>query len=257
MTEAEGELFCGGRLRIRQPRCGYRFSIDAVLLAGFLRPRPRRRIADLGTGCGVIALLLAARCPKTRIVAVELQEELADLARENVSRNGLSSVIEVVEGDLRRLSRRDLGGGFDAVVSNPPFRTPGRGRVCRDEGRAVARHEITLALDDLLQAVRRLLDPGGRLALIYDAARTADLLCGMRAQGLEPKRLRFVHGTPRHPARMVLVEARRGGRPGVLVESPLLLFDAQGRYTPEVQACFELGADPDLDPSVDLKAGNR
>ncbi len=257
MTEAEGELFCGGRLRIRQPRCGYRFSIDAVLLAGFLRPRPGRRIADLGTGCGIIALLLAARCPKTRIVAVELQEELAELARENVRRNGLSTVIEVVGGDLRRLSRRDLGGRFDAVVSNPPFRAAGRGRVCRNDGRAVARHEITLALDDLLQAARRLLDPGGRLALIYDAGRAADLLCGMRAHGLEPKRLRFVHGTARHPARMLLVEARRGGRPGVLVEPPLLLFDAQGGCTAEAQACFELDPEPRSDPAVDFEAGNR
>lgn len=257
MNESTGDLFCGGRLRVRQPRCGYRFSIDAVLLAAFLRPRPGQRIADLGTGCGIIALLLASRCPKTQIVAVELQEELAQLARENVMANGLSAIIEVVAGDLRRLGRRDLGGGFDWVVSNPPFRAPGRGRVCRDGGRAVARHEITLDLEDLLQAAQRLLDPGGRLALIYDAGRTTDLVSGVRGAGLEPKRLRFVHGTPRHAARMVLAEARRGGRPGLLVEPPFLLFDAQGRYTPEVQACFEIDSELRPDPPVDFDPRNR
>ncbi|MEJ5358774.1 MAG: tRNA1(Val) (adenine(37)-N6)-methyltransferase [Desulfobacterales bacterium] len=257
MKASTEDLFCGGRLRVRQPRCGYRFSIDAVVLAAFLRPRPGQRIADLGTGCGIIALLLASRCPKTNIVAVELQEDLVQLARENVSGNGFSPVIEVVAGDLRRMSRRELGGGFDWVVSNPPFRAPGKGRVCRDGGRAVARHEITLGLDDLLQAARRLLDPGGRLALVYDAGRTADLLCGMRGAGLEPKRLRFVHGSERHAARMVLAEARRGGRPGLLVEPPLRLFDAQGRYTPEVQACLEIDSAPRPHPPVDFDPRNR
>ncbi len=240
MTEATCDLFCDGRLRIRQPREGYRFSIDAVILAGAVRPAPGTRIADLGSGCGIVALLIAARHPGTAVVAVEIQEELARLARANVSENGLSARIEVVCGDLRRLERRDLGGPFGWVVSNPPFRHRGSGRLAGNDSRALARHEICVVLEDVLQAARRLLDPGGRLSLIYDAGRTADLLSGMRSAGLEPKRLRGVHGTPRHAARLVLVEGIRGARPGLRVDPPLFLFSSRGRYTPEVQSFFDL-----------------
>ncbi len=257
MTGETCDLLCGGRLRIRQPRDGYRFSIDAVILAGAIRAAPGKRIADLGAGCGIVALLIAARHPGTTVVAVEIQEELARLGRENAAENGLSSRIEFVCGDLRKLGRKELGGAFDRVVSNPPFRRRGSGRLNGDAGRALARHELCLELEDLLQAARRLLDPGGRLTLVYDAGRTAELLCGMRRAGLEPKRLRGVHGTPRHEARLVLVEGVRGGRPGLRVEPPLFLFAAQGRYTPEVQSSFDLAVAAPRDPAVDFEHESR
>ncbi len=257
MTQTTCDLLCGGRLRISQPRQGYRFSIDAVILAGAVRPAPGTRIVDLGAGCGIVALLIAARRPGTSVVAVEIQEELARLARENAAANGLSSRVEVVCGDLRRLERRDLGGAFDWVVSNPPFRHRGSGRLAGNDSRALARHEISVVLEDVLQAARRLLDPGGRVSLVYDAGRAADLLSGMRAAGLEPKRLRGVHGTPRHAARLLLVEGIRGGRPGLRVEPPLFLFAAPGRYTPEVQSFFDLEPRFAGDPEVDFEHETR
>lgn len=235
------DRFCDGRLAIRQHRNGYRFSIDAVLLAGFLRPADGWRLVDLGTGCGIVALLVAMRFPAVRVVGVELQAALAALAAENAQANRLSDRVRIVHHDLRRLSRQTVGGGADLVVANPPYRPRGSGRVNPDGERAVARHELRATLADVLDAARRLLDRGGRFVAVYPAVRSVDLIHGLRTAALEPKRMRIVHSRADGEARLVLVEAVRGGRPGVTVEPPLPIYDAAGDYTPEVAAIMAGG----------------
>ena len=223
-----------GRLRLFQHRHGYRFSLDPLLLAHFFRVERLSRIADLGTGCGVIPLLLALRAPALAITGYEVQRALCELARRNVEANGFSGRIEIEETDLRRIVK--ARPPFDGVVTNPPYLPAGGGMVSANRERAVARHEIIGTLDDFLDAAQRLLRNGGRFGCIYPADRAVALLERLRRRRLEPKRLRFVHPRPEAPARLLLVEAlkhRKGG--GLEILSPLFLHDGAQRYTEEAE----------------------
>lgn len=233
------DAFCSGSLTVRQPREGYRFSIDAVLLAGHVRPRRGATVLDLGAGCGIISLLLARRRPDLRIVAVEVQEPLAALARRNVEANELDGQIRVAACDLRMLPNREVSGPFDVLVCNPPYRPLAAGRINPDGQRAVARHEIRAALADVAAAGRRMVKTGGRLHLIYPSERLADLVVAFRSEGLEPKRLRPVCSRAAEPARLVILEAAKGGRPGMRVEAALAVYGEDGGYSGEVQRMFD------------------
>ena len=182
-----------GRVTLWQHRRGYRFSVDAVLLGVFCRPARGGLGADLGTGCGVVGLVLLARGAARRVVGVELQADLARLARRNARENRDQGTLSVVRADLRRRPLPLAAGCFDLVVSNPPFFRLASGRRSPDPERAVARDERALPLADLLRAARWLLRTGGRFGVVYPAPRLAELLTGARDVGLEPKRLRLVH----------------------------------------------------------------
>lgn len=224
------------RLEIRQKKEGYRFSIDALLLAHFAEPRPADRVIDLGTGCGVIPLILAFRRKAEAIVGVEVQPSLADLARQNVSLNRFSSQIEIWEKDFRNLPEES--GAFDSALCNPPYRRTGSGRVNPQEEKALARHEINATLEDVLRAAHHLLKNKGRFYSIYPATRTADLFQGLRRFHLEPKRVQFVHSRDREEARLVLVEALKEGKTQVKILPPFVLYDSEGRYTLQAEEVF-------------------
>jgi tRNA1Val (adenine37-N6)-methyltransferase len=234
--ETLDELRPGG-VRIIQPARGYRFSLDPLLLAGFARVRPGEAVADLGTGSGVIPLLLAARSGGARIVGVELQPALADRARRSVALNGLEGRIKIVEADLRDLRGRLEPQSFAAVLANPPYRRVGSGRKAPVAERAAARHELAGGLEDFLRAAAYLLGTGGRFYVVYLAERLAELLTAMRASRLEPKRLRCVHSRGGEPARLVLIEGRKDGRGGLTVESPLFMYEGEG-YSAEVLGLY-------------------
>lgn len=210
-------------IRLIQPEKGYRFSVDALLLAEFARIRQGERVLDLGTGCGVIALLIARRHPTAVVTAIELQPELAALARENVHRNGLEDRVEIIEGDLNKSRSFLKAGHYGAVVSNPPYRSPASGRLCVEPTEARARHEILTDLDRVLETGRHALRPGGRIFLVYSADRSVRLLSGMRRLRLEPKRLRFVHARPNCRASLVLVEGVKDAGEELHVLPPLIL----------------------------------
>jgi len=229
------DAFFGGRLRVRQQRSGYRFSIDAVLLAHHVAPAPRDRILDLGTGCGIIPLILGYRHPGVRIYGVEVQPELAELAARNVSENRMQSRITILCMDLKALVPGTVAGEVDVVVCNPPYRAPGSGRMSPDPQRAIARHEIRASLADILKAARRMLRNGGKCVMIYPAERTADLLVTMRTEKLEPKSLRAVYSTRGAEARLILVTAAKHGRPGLRIQAPLTIYTRNGAYTGEVK----------------------
>lgn len=237
--ETLDDLRLGG-LKIIQKRDGYRFSLDPILLCGFASVDGVEAVVDLGTGSGVIPLLLARTSAATRIVGVELQAGLADRARRSVVLNGLAERIEIVEGDLRAVAGQLGVQSFDLVLSNPPFRQEGSGKIAPEAERAAARHELAGGLADFLKAAALLLRPGGRCCLIYLAERLTDLLLELRRAGLEPKRLRMVQSRSGDSARLLLVEARRGGRPGLVVEAPLLIYAGEA-YSPEVLAWYGEG----------------
>jgi tRNA1Val (adenine37-N6)-methyltransferase len=227
-------------LKILQPRVGYRFSLDPVLLCAFAVLDGSERLADLGTGSGVMPLILAGRGHEGPIVGVELQPQLADRARRSVELNGLEEKIAIIEGDLRALPASLAPGTFDGVLSNPPYRKPGTGKVAAGSERGAARHELSGGIGDFVRAAALLLKPGGRFFVIFLAERLNELLAVMSREALEPKRLRSVHSRPGEGAKMVLVEGRKGGRAGLSLEAPLFVYDGD-RYSEEVLRIYGEG----------------
>ena len=214
------DAFMDGRLKLIQSRSGYRFSIDAVLLSQFVTTRPGDILVDLGTGCGIIPLMLLLAGSIQYALGLELQSQLADQAARNVLLNGFGGRIGVVLGDIRQppLSSHCA----DVVVCNPPYRKKQSGRINPDPQRAIARHEIMASLEDILTAARWVLKPKGRLAMIYPAFRLADVFWRMREFHLEPKKIRVVYPGLSSEAKLVLIEACLGGRGGLKILPPII-----------------------------------
>lgn len=229
-----------GTLKLIQKRKGYRFSLDAVLLARLAPVAQGDRVIDLGTGCGIVPLIISLAGKAREIVGIELQPELADLAVRNVALNGRKDLITIYREDVNNLPARFPAQSFDCVVSNPPFRKLSTGRVNPREQQRLARHEVALALEDLLSVSFRLLKTHGRLFLIYPAARLADLFCRMRSCGIEPKAMQAVYGRIDSPAKMVLVEGVGESGTELQIKEPLVLYDSQGNYTEALQRIYSL-----------------
>jgi tRNA1Val (adenine37-N6)-methyltransferase len=217
---------------------GYRFSLDAFLLADFVPSHTTGPVIELGAGCGIVACLLARRFPAVSIVGLELQASLAALAQRNVVHNGLARQVSIVRGDMRGAASCLAPARFAAVVCNPPYRAVGRGRLNPNAEKAIARHEVAVTLCEVVQAARRLLMRRGRLTLVYHPSRLAELCSRLQAADLNPRRLRFVHPDRNGPASMVVVEALRDGRDALEVLPPLVVYQATNAYSAEMQAIF-------------------
>ncbi len=218
-----------GRLICRQFRQGYRFSVDAVLAAHFLKPRHRDTLLDLGCGSGIIALILAYRHPGVRVAGIEVQIELAALAGRNVLDNNLADRVRIMHGDLRRMEEFIPAESFDGVVCNPPYGQPGRGRISPNGQRARARHEIDTGLDDILRAASFSVRNRGSVGVVYPARRAAALIAALKGRLLEPKRLQPVYSYPGSPeATLVLVEAVKNGGEEVRVQAPFYIYRERG-----------------------------
>lgn len=229
----------GGAMRVYQPRRGYRFSVEAVLLGRFAGARRGDRVLELGAGCGVVGLMIAAASKPSEVVAVEIQPALAALIGRNAELNGIANV-RVVCADLRNPRTPDkAAGGFDLVVANPPFRARASGRESPEPGRRIARGEAVATLDDFVAAAARHARRGGRVAMVFAAARSAELISALRQRRLEPKRIRFVHPRAHAPASTVLVEARKDGGVEVEIEPPLMMYRAAGVYSDEARELLE------------------
>ncbi len=237
-TRLTFDAFLNGRIRVAQDRAGYRFSIDAVLLADFADPRKEDRILDLGTGCGIIPLVLAYRHPRVRTFGVEIQKPLAEIARDNVLENGMGDRIGIVCMDLRILDTRVTGGPVDLVVTNPPYRKAQTGRINPNSQRALARHEIAVTLPEVVDAGNRMLAPQGRFVAVVPAFRVADLLFLLADCGLEARRLRMVHSKIETEAKLALVEGIKEKGKKLRVEPPLILYRRDGTYTESVLRMF-------------------
>ncbi len=236
MSFSTHDTFFNGSIQVTQPKDGYRFSLDAVLLAAAVQPKTGETVVDLGTGCAIISLILAYRYPQICIWAVELQEALVAFARSNVAANQFQDRIAVIKEDVRQLSADRVAGPVDWVVCNPPFYPVGSGRINPNDQKAMARHEISLDLVDLLKTVRRLLRTGGQFAIIYPSERTVALLCQMRTMGIEPKWMQTVQSTQDDSAKWVMVKGVMSGNPGLKVDRPQIIYRSDGTYTEAVQA---------------------
>lgn len=236
-----------GKLRIIQKSSGLKYTIDALLLAHFAGETIRGRglcslkVLDIGSGNGVIPLLLSRQPSVAHIVGVEINSSLAEMSRRSASLNELDEKISIVEGDIREESTPLKWQKFDLVISNPPYRRVGEGKLNPQFEKAVARHELTLTLDELIQATKKTLAESGTACFIYGAYRLMDLLTSLRKYKIEPIRIRMVHSKINEPAKMVLVEAKKAPPSEVSISPPLIIYADEKTYSPEVLDIFERG----------------
>jgi tRNA1Val (adenine37-N6)-methyltransferase len=228
-----------GCLKIIQPERGYRFSIDSILLAGLTRTHDTDRVVDLGTGCGVVSLILASQRSVAHITGIEVQESLVSLARRNVMINGLSHLVSIVHQDLRKVYKGVIDGPASLVVTNPPYRELQSGRLNPNTEKARARHELSANLQDVVRAAATLLPHKGRLALIYPARRLPHLLNEATRGGFAPRRLTVIHTSLNSEAKLVHLESIKGGGEELLVSKPFAIYQEEGSYTVEMAAMYQ------------------
>ncbi len=232
--------FLKGSIKIIQPEKGYRFSIDAVILSNHVSPKPCDKIIDLGTGCGIIPVLIASKHTDIKIYGVEIQKKLAETAILNVYKNNMADKIQILSMDMKELSFKITNGPASIIVSNPPYRRIASGRINPDNQRAIARHEIKITLEQMIKTAGKMLKTAGEFITIYPAERIVDLLSAMRKENLEPKFLRCIHSKREKEAKLIIVSAHKCGSKGTKILNPLFIYKKNGSYTDEVKEMFTL-----------------
>ncbi|MDE7266370.1 MAG: tRNA1(Val) (adenine(37)-N6)-methyltransferase [Lachnospiraceae bacterium] len=210
------------------------FGMDAVLLSGFARVKEGAQVLDLGTGTGIIPILLEAKTNAEHFTALEIQEESADMARRSVQLNGLEDKIDIVTGDIKEADKLFAAASFDVITCNPPYMIGKHGLTNPDAPKAIARHEILCTLEDVVRNAAKLLKPGGSFFMVHRPFRLAEIITVMTQYKLEPKRMQLVYPYVDKEPNMVLIEGCRGGKPRMTVEKPLIIFKAPNIYTDEM-----------------------
>lgn len=225
-------------LRIIQKTDGFCFGMDAVLLSGFARVREGESAVDLGTGTGIIPILLSAKTEGKHFTGLEIQTAVADMASRSVRLNGIEDRVSIVQGDIKEASQLFGKASFDVVTSNPPYMNDAHGLKNPDLPKAIARHEVLCTLDDVVREAAMLLRPGGRFYMVHRPHRLVEIIAAMRMYKLEPKRMKLVHPFVDKDANMVLIEAFRGGRSMMKVEAPIIVYKEPGVYTDEIYEIY-------------------
>lgn len=238
MTELTNDSLYGGRLQIRQSKTGYRFSMDAIIIATQADINAGDRVLDLGTGCGVISLILAHLHPDITLYGVEIQKNQAKIAALNVRDNDLEKRVTILNQDIKALSPHQTSGTVDVVICNPPHIEKSCGRINFSDQLAISRHEIKITLDEIINAAERMLCRSGRLFMVYPAERLVDLVDRMRAGGIEPKKISVLYTKAGMNAKRILIEGVKGGKPGVTITKPLTIHAPDGTYTEMAQRIF-------------------
>lgn len=220
--------------RIIQDTNRFCFGMDAVLLSGFARVKDGAKVLDLGTGTGIIPILLAAKTGASHLTGLEIQVDSADMASRSVRMNGLEDRITIVTGDIKEAGSLFDAASFDVITCNPPYMTSRHGLVNPEDAKAIARHEILCTLKDVIAQTAKLLKPGGNFYMVHRPFRLAEIIVFLREYKLEPKRMQLVYPFVDKEPNMVLIEANRGGRPRMTVEKPLIVYKEPGVYMPEI-----------------------
>ena len=232
-TERLDELHRNGYWIIQDPE-KFCFGMDAVLLSGYVKVKPGEKVLDLGTGTGIIPILLEAKTMGSHFTGLEIQQESADMARRSVAFNHLERKIDIVQGDIKEASRLFGLSSFDVVTSNPPYMTANHGLTNPGDAKKIARHEILCTLEDVIREGAALLRPGGRLCLVHRPFRLAEIITLMVKYKTEPKRMRLVYPYADREPNMVLIEGQRGAKSGMTVEKPLIVYQEPDKYTDEI-----------------------
>ncbi len=214
------------------------FGMDAVLLSGFARAKEGDRVLDLGTGTGIIPILMEAKTCAAHLAGLEIQPDSADMARRSVKLNGLEEKIEIVTGDIKEAVSLFGPASFDVVTCNPPYMTEHHGLINPGAPKAIARHELLCTLEDVISQAGRLVKPGGNFYMVHRPFRLADIFVLLRQYKIEPKRMKLVYPFVDKEPNMVLIEANRGGRPRMTVEKPLIVYREPGVYTDEIYEVY-------------------
>ena len=222
---------------IIQNDSGYRYSIEPFLLVDFVILRPGYEVLDIGTGCGVIPVLMINREPDLKITGVEIQGSAATIAKKNASKN--KNRIKILDGDFLDQNLTFFKEQFDLIISNPPYRKINSGRINLDEKKAIARHELKLNLQDMLEKAKHFLKKGGHITLTYPSNRLQETLRELENQKLFPSRIRFIHGNKNAEAKIFLVDAIKGKKSDLIVDSPLYVYNRGERYTKEMQDIYD------------------
>lgn len=220
--------------QIIQKKNGFCFGMDAVLLSGFARVKQGEKAIDLGTGTGIIPILLEAKYEGEHYTGLEIQDEMADMAARSVVLNHLEEKVSIVKGDIKEASRLFGAASFDVVTSNPPYMNDAHGLKNPDLPKAISRHEVLCTLDDVTREAARLLRPGGRFYMVHRPHRLIEIITALTKYKLEPKRMKMVHPFVEKDANMVLIEAVRGGKSMIKVEAPIVVYQEPGVYTQEI-----------------------
>lgn len=210
------------------------FGIDAVLLSSFAKVKRGENVLDLGTGTGILPILLEAKSEGKHFKGLEIQEESADMARRSVEYNHLQEKIEIVTGDIKEAATIFGTVSFDVITTNPPYMIGQHGLPNPESAKAIARHEVLCCLTDILRESAKILKPKGRFYMVHRPFRLAEILAEMQKYGLEPKRMRLVYPYVDKEPNMVLVEGMKGANPRMTVEPPLIVYEKDGSYTEEL-----------------------
>lgn len=232
------DLQCKGYRIIQDPK-RFCFGVDAVFLSNFVKAKPGSRILDLGTGTGIIPILLAAKTEGTHLTGLEIQEASAEMAGRSVQLNGLEERIEIIQGDIKEAAGIFSAASFDVITSNPPYMTHQHGLENEYEPKNIARHEILCNLEDVVKAAAYLVKPGGSFFLIHKPFRLAEIFSVLMQYKMEPKRMRLVQPYVDKEPNMVMIEAVRGGRSRITIEPPLIVYREKGVYTEEIRRIYK------------------
>lgn len=214
------------------------FGMDAVVLSDFAKIKQNVNVLDMGTGTGIIPILMESRNETASFTALEIQEESADMARRSVALNHLEHKITIVDGDIKEAGKLFGAASFDVITCNPPYMIGNHGLKNPDAPKAVARHEILCTFDDIAREAALLLKDGGSFFMVHRPFRLVELMATLTRYGLEPKRMRLVYPFVDKEPNMVLLEARKGGKPRITVEKPLIIYREQGEYTKEIYSLY-------------------
>ena len=220
--------------KIIQDKWRFCFGMDAVLLSGFARVKPGEKVLDLGTGTGIIPILLEAKTDGEHFTGLEIQPESADMASRSVAYNDLQDKIDIVVGDIKDASQRFGASSFDVITTNPPYMIGQHGIKNDQDAKAIARHEILCDLDDILRESAKMLKPSGRFYMVHRPFRLAEIFSKMIEYRIEPKRMQLVYPFVDKEPNMVLIEGLRGGKSRITVEKPLIVYKEPGVYTDEI-----------------------
>lgn len=222
-------------LKIIQNKDGFCFGMDSVLLSDFAKEiKKNSSIADLGTGTGILAILLSGKTQETQIVGVEIQKEVAEMANKSILLNNLENRIQIICEDIKNLKAKYEQGSFDAIVTNPPYKKVGTGKINKKDKKIISRHEITANLEDFISISNYLLKDQGSIYMVHRPERIADIFVLLRKYKLEPKILRLVYPNVEKSPNLILIKAVKNAKPFLKVEKPLIVYTSEGNYTEEI-----------------------